>query len=234
MSTRGHYGLLLAGSPFVTFVSSTTTGYVDGATSINIPSTPSGIQAGDGLFACLFSRSALTPPAGWTLVKSQTNTTITTQTLYVYRKDSVTSADSGQSFTWNQANAGRMGLHYTVVRSTSGNITVAESAGTTNNPVAPPLAEPANIPTLTADVDGELFLMCATAAVATFGAGNGDTWAPSAGATLCSTAFAENNRLAVQTQARNAGQSNASPMTKTSNVGPQDNAYSGITVRLAP
>lgn len=229
MSTRGHYGLLLAGSPFVTFVSSTTTGYVDGATSINTPSTPSGIQAGDGLFACLFSRSALTPPAGWTLVKSQTNTTITTQTLYVYRKDSVTSSDSGQSFTWNQANAGRMGLHYTVVRSTSGNITVAESAGTTNNSAAH-----ANIPTLTADVDGELFLMCATAAVATFGGGGGDTWAPSAGATLRSTAFAENNRLAVQTQARNAGQSNASPMTKTSTIGDADNAYSGITVRLAP
>ncbi|HEY8343470.1 MAG TPA: hypothetical protein VIK75_10845 [Calditerricola sp.] len=126
-----------------------------------------------------------------------------------------------------------MGLHYTVVRSTSGNITVAESAGTTNNPVAPPLAEPANIPTLTADVDGELFLMCATAAVATTG-GGGDTWAPSAGATLRSTAAADDNRLAVQTQARNAGQSNASPMTKTSAAGPKDNAYSGITVRLAP
>lgn len=235
MSIRGHHGLLLGAGGSVEFLAATATGYVNGATSINSPSTPAGIKDGDGLFACLYARSALTPPAGWSLVKSQTNTATVTQTLYVYRKDSTASADSGQAFTWAQAASGRMGLHYTLVRSSTGAISVDESDSSTNDEsgVATPTT-PAAIPVLTADGSGELFLMCATAAVATFGSGDGDTWSPSSGATLRSTAFAEDNRLAVQTQARNAGQSNSTPMTKASTLGAQDNSFSGITVRLAP
>lgn len=217
----------------VSFISATGAVFTSTGTSINTPLTPGGIANGDGLFAILFARSALTPPAGWTLVASQANTGTLTQTLYIYRKNTVTTADSSTAFTWTQASSGRMGLAYIVARSTSGSITVAANSGaTTNYAVSTAYPQDVTIPILAATVAGELFLIATSAEAA--GASGSDAWTAATGATR-RTANTTATRLSAATQARNAGQSNASPMTFLPDGGlPAANYYSAITVRLQP
>lgn len=225
-----------SGGGTVSFVSATGTSYVSGATTINSPSSPSGIQNGDGLFAIVYARSALTPPAGWTLVESQNNSNIANQTLYIYRKDTVTTGDASTAFTWTQASSSRMGLAYIVVRSTSGTITVAQTGKTTNDyPTAVAIPHNVTVPTLTATENGELFLVASTCAIAQVSPDT-NTWsAASSGADLRTTATQPENRLVAATQARNAGQSNATPITWTASTGSTStNAYSTITIRLQP
>ena len=219
----------------VTFIAAAGAGYVNGATSINSPSTPAGIANGDGLYAIVYARSALTPPAGWTLVANQANTGTLTQTLFVYRKTSVTTADASAAFTWSQAASGRMGLAYVVARSSSGTITDAQT-GSAETDIATSTAYPHNVtvPALTAGANGELFLTAATSEVGTTSPSN-DTWTAPAGATLRATAAQPENRLIVATQSRNNGQFNASAMTYAVAAGGSGtNYYSTITIRLAP
>lgn len=225
-----------SGGGVVSFVSAAGTSYVNGETTINSPSTPSGIQNGDGLFAIVYARNALTPPAGWTLVESQNNSNLANQTLYIYRKDTVTTGDASTAFTWTQASSSRMGLAYIVARSTSGTITVTQAGKTTNEYLTvTAVPHSVTVPTLTATENGELFLVASTCAIGQVSPGT-NTWsAASSGATLRTTAAQPENRLAVATQARNAGQSNATPITWTaSSGGTSTNAYSTITVRLQP
>lgn len=84
-----------------------------------IASTPPSIQTDDLVLAYVFARSDLMPPAGWTLVDSQVcqNSGFPAQTLYVYRKNVVTSADSSTAFTWTQMTSARIGAGYVVARS---------------------------------------------------------------------------------------------------------------------
>lgn len=214
----------------VSFVSATGANYVASGASINSPSTPAAIESGDGVFAIVFGRSALTPPAGWTLVASHTWTAAVANTIYVYRKDSVTVADSSTAFTWSQAAAGRMGLAYLVCRSTSGVISVGESAGVTTS--SPSTANHSvTAPVLTATQDGELFLMAAGVEQAnTDGASN--TWTSPSSADLRTIATQADNRLAAATQARSSRQSNGSPWTFTTGVGAND--FGALTIRLSP
>lgn len=216
--------------PTVAFVASTGTNYVDSGTTINSPSTPPGIASGDGLFAIVFGRSALTPPAGWTLVKSQANADANLQTLYVYRKDAVTTGDASTAFIWAQAASGRMGLAYIVARSTSGTITVAQSDGLETDVPSSPSPQNVPVPTLTATTAGELFLMAATSLS---GSVSTNTWTASSGATLRTIGAQPNNRLAAATQSRNAGQSNSSPMVFDI-AATLTGTYSSIVVRLQP
>ena len=226
---------LRANSAAVSFVAASGANYIASGTSINSPSTPAGIQNGDGLFAIIYARSAFTPPAGWTLVASHPNVGTTTQTLYIYRKNAVTTADASAAFTWSQAVAGRMGLAYVVVRSSSGAITIAETAGAeTDYAASTPYPQNVTVPTLTATVDGELFLIAATAEGA-FSTPSDGAWNAPLGATLRTISPQAENRLAAATQLRNTGQANASPMTMglvTTTAG--TNFYSSITVRLVP
>lgn len=219
----------------VSFISAAGASYIASGTSINTPSSPAGIANGDGLFAVLFARSALTPPAGWTLVASKTNVGTLTQTLHIYRKDSVTTGDSSTAFTWSQAASGRMGLSYIVVRSTSGAITIAATSDAeTDYAVSTAYPQNATVPTLSASVSGELFLIAVTAEGASATAAQ-NAWTAPSGATARTTATQADNRLCAFTQSRNSGQSNSTPAafgTVATTAGA--NFYSAITVRLQP
>ena len=227
---------LRANSAAVSFVAASGANYIASGTSINSPSTPAGIQNGDGLFAIIYARSAFTPPVGWTLVASQSNSNPSsgvTQTIFIYRKDAVTSSDASTAFTWSQAVAGRMGLAYVVVRSSSGAITVAETASVeTDYAVSTPYPQNVQVPTLAATSDGELFLIAATAELGNSIVSDG-VWTAPAGATLRTISPQAENRLAAATQARNAGQSNSTPMTMGAGTTTATaNYYSAVTVRL--
>ena len=215
----------------VSFIAASGTHYVSGATSIGSPQLPSDIHDGDGLFAVVFARSALTPPAGWTLVVSKTNTGSVTQTLYVYRKDTVVAANSSQAFTWSQSASGRMGLGYLQCRSSSGTVTVAQSdTAETDYTVSTAYPHNVTVPTLSADGDGELFLI---AFAAELGSMSADTWTAPTGAAIRSSNPQVENRLGFATQARNSGQSNAFP-GQFSSSSASANYYSSSVVRLAP
>lgn len=214
----------------MSFVAASGTSYVDSATTINAPSSPGGIQNGDGLFAILLARSAVTPPSGWTLVASQAVVGATAQSVYVYRKTTVTTGDSSTAFTWTQASAGRMGLAYVVCRSSTGLLQIHESAGvTTSN--ASTATHNVTAPVLTAGTDGQLFLMAACAVLGDTPATN--TWTAPASATLRSTATQSNNRLAVATQLRNSAASNSSPWTYTMGAAAA-NEFAALTIRIGP
>lgn len=215
------------------FVSASGANFIASGTSINSPSSPASIANADGLFALVFARSALTPPAGWTLIASQTNVGTTTQTLYVYRKDTVATSDSSTAFTWSQSASGRMGLAYIVVRSSSGTITVAANS-TAETDFSASTAYPHNVtvPTLTATASGELFLIAATSESASMAAADA-VWAAASGATLRTTASQSENRLIAATQSRNNSESNATPMTYgRAATAASTNFYSAIVVRL--
>lgn len=230
-----HAGLLLNTAPpvagAVSFISATGANYVASGTTISSPTTPAGILNGDGLFALVFARSALTPPAGWTLVASRANTGTLTQTLYIYQKNSVTTGDSSTAFTWTQATSGRMGLAYITARSTSGSIVIAQVGDSeTDYSVSTPYPQNVTISTLTATVNGELFLIAASAESAS---GSTNTWTAPTGATARTTAVQNDSRLIGFTQARDNGQSNASPATLSAGASTA-NFYTNITVRLQP
>lgn len=215
----------------ISFVSASGASYVASGTTINTPASPAGIANGDGLFAVVLARSVLTPPAGWTLVSSQAVLGATAQSLYVYRKDTVTSSDSSTAFTWTQSASGRMGLAYVVCRSSTGTITVDQSSGSQTSSPSGTSHSPA-APTLTADSNGELFLLASCAVVGTVSPST-DTWAPPSGASLVTTATQPDNRLAGAVQARNNGQSNSTPWSYTL-AGASANEFASITVRLSP
>ena len=86
----------------VSFVASTASVVIDG-TSISV-TLPSGIQNNDGVVVCLVSRSTVTPASGWTLITSATVTySGTSHTISLYRKNTVTSADSSTTHTFSQS-----------------------------------------------------------------------------------------------------------------------------------
>jgi len=223
------------GDDAVTFVAATDVSYFNSTTSAS-GTSPSGIQNGDGLFAILYGRSTVTAPAGWSLVASKAKTNPengNVQTVYIYRKDAVTSSDSSVLFTWTQASLGRMGIAFVVVRSSSGSIVVAQT-GTADNEYSTSTAYPhdVTVATLTATTGGELFLIAATVIAASSGAGT-NVWQAGSGATLRTSASVPENRLAVATQSRNAGEANATPMSFNAGS-PTTNYYAAITVRLNP
>ena len=214
----------------VNFVAATGTSYTPSGTTINAPAAPAGVVSGDGLFAIVMSRSALTPPAGWSLVKSQSNTGASTQTVSIFKRDTAAPADSGASFTWTQAASGRMGLGYLLARSTSGALGVlgTDSASNTGTAAA---TQSVTLPVMTASGNGELFLL---AAASELGSDAGtDTWVASSGATIRTTAAQAGNRLCAETQARDLGQSNSTPMTITFGAA-SASVFESVGCRIGP
>lgn len=212
----------------MSFVAASGTSYVDSATTISVPSSPSGVQNGDGLFAILMARSAVTPPSGWSLVASQAVVGATAQSLYIYRKDTVTTGDSSTAFVWTQASAGRMGLAYIVCRSSTGLLQILESAGVTTS-TASATSHNVTAPILTSGTEGQLFIL---AACAVLGNADTNTWVAPSGASLRSTATQAHNRLAAATQIRNTGASNSSPWTHTLSAA-SFNEFAALTIRVA-
>lgn len=217
----------------ISFVAASGAEFVASGTTINTPSTPAGIQNGDGLYAIYYARSAITPPSGWTLVVSQTVTGGgVTQDIYIYRKNTVTSADSSSAFTWTQASSGRSGLAYIVVRSSNGTITTAQTSSTSTS-YSTNTAYPQNVtvPTLTATTNGEMFLIASSGIFAGDPALN--LWTAPSGATVRTTTPVDSGRMFAATQARNSGQSNSSPATfGTASFPSGTNFYATVCVRL--
>lgn len=215
----------------VSLIAASGASYTVSGTTINAPATPPGIQTGDGLFAVLLARSTVTPPAGWTLISSQAAASATTtQTLYVYRKNNVTTGDTSTVFTWTQSLSGRMGLAYVACRSSTGEIETPESSGaTTSNPAT--VNHEVASPILTATKDGELFIMAA-GAIATAAPPAAGTWIAPPSSTLCTIATQTDNRLGVATQVVNAGNTNSSPWFHLLEVAGVNN-FSALTIRVA-
>src|SRR5581483_3978296 len=70
------------------------------ATNLSIP-TPTGTVAGDVLIAAIGfnnSSAAITPPAGWTLVRRTDNSSTTSNSLAVYRRTAVTGEPASHAF----------------------------------------------------------------------------------------------------------------------------------------
>lgn len=162
---------------------------------------PSGLMLGDKLYAFLVHRSAITPPAGWSLVTSQACTNGTSQTLSVYVKATALPADSLVSTTWTQAGTGPIGVGMLAARVDDGLPTLLQSqSAAVNNTATNAIAVPAMPATQMA---GESHVVVAAsintnAAVTT-------PLAP-AGTSLISGSASE-TRLAFAYQLRDVGQS---------------------------
>lgn len=219
----------------ISFVAATGASYVGSATTISAPSSPSGIADGDGLFAIVMTRSVLTPPAGWTLVATQALAAAAAagsgQWLHIYRKDSVTAANSSTAFVWTQASAARMGLAYAVLRSSTGAMSVAETAGVNTSYTTPVSTYNPSAPVLTA-TGNELLLLAATRDKAT-SSGSDESWSPTSGATLRTPASAPENRLVCATQTVSPGQGNAATWQLGGTVA-SIMEFGSLTVRVVP
>lgn len=187
------------GGGTVSYISSTVSIY---ATSTSIsPTSPATITNDDALFAFVFTRSALTPPSGWTVLDSTalfTEGTIS-QYLHIVRKNSVASTDANTAFTFAQAVSARIGVNYIVARSSTGTVTVAEIANLIESTVSD---DGINPPVVTATTNGELVLISASCVALT----PVTNVAPS-GSTLYTVLSSSDNRLAGAYQNLDASES---------------------------
>lgn len=207
--------------------------YITDGIAISTPALPTGLGPGRAVFATLYTRGALTAPAGWAPVRTVQSTHPSsgiTQTLHIYRKDSVTAEDSGTAPEWLQSTSGRMGLAYTVVSSSSGSIYVAESAVDTTV-VDPAAAYPqsVDIPSLTSASARELFLMAGHAINGTTADGS---WALTTGSVRSQTPMSE-NRLVVGSLAASVSAALNGSFTHTLTGGATTNYYGTIALRLS-
>jgi hypothetical protein len=110
---------------------------------------PSGVAANDLLLAWVMHRGVLTPPAGWTLEKSQVcNSSSSTQYLSLYKRTAV-AGDANTVTTWTQATSQRLAVQIQAFRhanpasvltaaTTSSSSNVSASPGTVDySPVTP-------------------------------------------------------------------------------------------------
>lgn len=198
--------------------------YLASVTSIT-RAMPSDIVATDFVYAALMHRSAVSPPAGWTLVTSVSCTeTAITQTLSLFRKTTPAPADSGANATFTQASSGLMGLLYFAVRATTG--MTLSYIGVTSTAVNDTATNAITAPQITAAAT-ELVVTLATSANAT-----ADVTYPSiaAGMSLISGS-ASQTRLGAAYQRRTIGQTSAGRFT-FNNGTPANNGLAALTVRF--
>lgn len=198
--------------------------YLASVTSIT-RAMPEGILTGDFLYAALMHRSAVSPPAGWTLVTSVSCTeTAITQTLSLFRKTTPAPADSGANATFTQASSGLMGLLYFAARATTG--LTLNYIGATSTAVNDMATNTVTAPQITAAAT-ELVVTVATSVNAT-----ADVTYPSiaAGMSLISGS-ASQTRLGAAYQRRTIGQTSAGRYT-FDNGTPANNGLAALTVRF--
>ncbi|MBK7024479.1 MAG: hypothetical protein IPH41_13575 [Sulfuritalea sp.] len=198
--------------------------YLASVTSIT-RAMPADILTGDFLYAALMHRSAVSPPAGWTLVTSVSCTeTAITQTLSLFRKTTPAPADSGANATFTQASSGLMGLLYFAVRATTG--MTLSYIGVTSTAVNDTATNAITAPQITAAAT-ELVVTVATSVNAT-----ADVTYPSiaAGMSLISGS-ASQTRLGAAYQRRTVGQTSAGRYT-FDNGTPANNGLAALTVRF--
>ena len=197
--------------------------YFAAVNSINA-TLPLGLAAGDLLFAALVHRQPATPPAGWTLVLAQACARAGLgQTLSLYRKTTVATADSGAMATFTQAGSELLGVLSFAVRATAGSALLkAQASGFVNDLETNTITAPALVA-----AGPELMVVLASTIEAT-AAINQPSVAPGLGrfggaASQC--------RLGVAYQRRAAGQSNAGRFT-FDNGTPVLNGLAAMTLRF--
>jgi len=211
--------------PFVYLPSWTVSTYRDAATSITV-TLPSVISTGGLVFVAVMARSAITPPAGWTVLQSVDCSSAATalQRLTVFTKDSVAPSDQSTAHIFTQSSSLRMGIVACAAKRDGGNISVAASststvASTSTNTVTPPA--------VTSTQNGQLVLTFATSI-------NGVTAAttptPPTNTSLWSGTAGE-NRLAAAYHLLDNTSSSAGAFT-FDNGGPTNNGLAAVTVRL--
>jgi hypothetical protein len=110
------------------------------ATSLN-QTIPAKAATGDMLLAWVMYRSTLTPPSGWTLVRTETFIGGGfTQYLSVYERIA-TSSDPGASTTWTQASSARLGVHIQAFRKTGGYSVISSNGRIDSNTTSWPTVE---------------------------------------------------------------------------------------------
>ncbi len=189
--------------------------------------TPAGLRAGDGLYAVLMTRSAATPPAGWTLVTAQACTAGgVTQTLSLFAKTSVAPADSSVSVTFTQATSNKMGIAMFAVRAESGTPSLLGFAGAAVNATVTNTITPAALTCAT--VQGELFVLLASS-INGLTTATTDTATPT-GSTLWSGAVAE-TRIAGAYQLMDGAASNTGSFTFALGTA-TNNGLAALTLRF--
>lgn len=186
---------------------------------------PDDIQTGDFLYAALMHRSAVSPPAGWTLVTSVSCTeTAITQTLSLFRKTTPAPADSGANATFTQASSGLMGLLYFAARATTG-LTLTY-IGATSTAVNDTATNTITAPAITAAAT-ELVVTLATSVVSTASV----TYPSVAAGMSLISGSASQTRLGAAYQRRTIGQTSAGRFT-FDNGTPTNNGLAALTVRF--
>lgn len=199
-----------------------TAAYLASVTAITL-AMPLGIATGDLLYAAVMHRSAMSPPAGWTLQTSvQCEADGLVQTLSLFRKTTPAPADSGANVTFTQAASGRMGVSYFAVRATSGTPTLIASAAANVDDLA---TNTINAATATA-AGPELVVAVGTSINAT-----ADVTIPFAPGLSVVSGSASQSRLAVAYQLRTVGQPIA-PRITFNNGTPALNGLAALTLRF--
>jgi hypothetical protein len=124
--------------------------YTAGATSVSL-TIPSDTVEGDLLIVCLFARSAVTAPSGWTQAIKQTVYTANVQWLEVYYKIA-SSSDAGSTLTFTQATSARMAVSLIVAICPSSGMAIDDFAGANSTGQAA-------IPSVTSEGSGRLCLI---------------------------------------------------------------------------
>lgn len=133
--------------------------------------SPGTVADDDTAFVILMARDTVTPPSGFTLVDSVTNSADGTvvQTLYLYRKV-LSASESSSTFTFTQATSQRIGLAYLIVRNSDGTPSIALDSATDNSFTSSSTPGNHPVPTVEASRSGLLFIVASSCTRGTTGA----------------------------------------------------------------
>lgn len=196
------------------------------STSLSL-TLPTSLQTGDAVFAFVSYRATLTAPSGWTFVASVNyNAGAVSQWTAIYRKNSVSSSDSGTTATFTQSSSTLLFGQTCAIRAPGGVISVLESAtssvdNSTTYQITPP--------TVTATRASEIFLSVI-----------GDVLGPYApygyglpsGTTIVASLSGNFYTYSVY-QARTSGQSNSGTWTFSNETATTNNGLGVVVLRLA-
>lgn len=188
-------------------------------------SIPLGVVAGDLLVASVMHRSALTTPEGWNLVDTQqcTGSGATDQwTSILWKRAAGTEGGGTQAFT--QASTGRIGVHITVLRASTGLAAVLSSSKGAVNVTS---TNTLPIPSVTGTAASQIALMAASSvagAISDTGISVDSPWS------LISTVSAANNRLGVA--ARSLGDTDVTAGNVTYSYDPTSTGIAAVTVLI--
>ncbi len=185
---------------------------------------PADLADDDLLLAFIGHRSALTPPAGWTLVDataSFTNGSIT-QTLSVYSKDAVLATDSESEIIWNQAADEAITFVYAAFRD-AGALTTSDTTvdSTATYQITPP--------TVSGTGTGQM-LVVAGSTIVVYG---GSTTPTVPTSFTLDTGTTSSSALAVAHRAIGSGDSNSGSIHMAPGQTPGTNGLGAITIRIA-